>query len=86
VGTGKPLNANVEFRWVADPQNFLTGSGLANAQFKILVPADVPITMVVSLAGYENWSYKSDKGSVKDAALLPPSEELNLDIRLQPKQ
>lgn len=51
--TGRPVNANVEFRWVSEPQNFLSGSGLANAQFRISVPSDVPITMVVSLAGYE---------------------------------
>jgi hypothetical protein len=84
--TGRPLNADVEFRWVSEPQNFLSGSGLANAQFRILVPSDVPITMVVSLDGYENWSYKSDKGSAKDAVLLLPGQDLNLDIRLQPKQ
>jgi hypothetical protein len=79
VGTGKPLNANVEFRWVSDPQNFLSGSGLANAQFRILVPSDVAVTMVVSLAGYDNWS-------VRKAVLLHPGEELNLSIRLRPKQ
>jgi hypothetical protein len=84
--TGKPLNANVEFRWVSEPQNFLSGSGLANAQFRILVPSDAAVTMVVSLAGYENWSYITDKGSVSNAVLLLPGEELNLDIRLQPKQ
>jgi hypothetical protein len=84
--TGKPLNANVEFRWVSEPQNFLSGSGLANAQFRILVPSDVAVTMVVSLAGYENWSYTTDTGPVKNAILLVPGEELNLDIRLQPKQ
>ena len=84
--TGKPLNANVEFRWVSEPQNFLSGSGLANAQFRILVPSDVAVTMVVSLAGYENWSYTTDTGSLKNAVLLVPGEELNLDIRLQPKQ
>jgi len=80
------LNANVEFRWVSEPQNFLSGSGLANAQFRILVPSDVAVTMVVSLAGYENWSYATDTGPVKNAVLLVPGEELNLDIRLQPKQ
>lgn len=84
--TGKPLNANVEFRWVSEPQNYLSGSGLANAQFRILVPSDVALTMVVSLAGYEDWSYKADKGSVKNTFLLLPGEELNLDIRLQPAQ
>jgi len=84
--TGRPLNANVEFRWVSEPQNFLSGSGLANAEFKILVPSDVAVTMVVSLEGYENWSYKAADGSMRNAVLLRPSEEMILDIRLQPKQ
>jgi len=84
--TRKPVNANVEFRWVSEPQNFLSGSGLTNAQFRILVPSDVALKMVVSLEGYENWSYQADKSSRKNALLLLPGEELNLDIRLEPKQ
>jgi len=84
--TGKPLNANVEFRWVSEPQNFLSGSGLANAQFKILVPSDVAVTMVVSLEGYENWSYLTPESPAMNAVFLRPGEEMILDIRLQPKQ
>jgi carboxypeptidase family protein len=57
--TGEPLNANVEFRRVNEAKNFLSGSGLTNAKFRILVPSDVPITMQVSLDGYENWKYTS---------------------------
>jgi len=71
---------------VSEPPNFLSGSGLANAQFTILVPSDVAVTMVVSLAGYKNWSYTTDAGSLKNAILLVPGEELNLDIRLQSKR
>jgi hypothetical protein len=82
--TGEPLNANLEFRWVSEPQNYLSGSGLTNAHFKILVPSDVAVTMIVSLAGYENWSYTTDSGLLKNAVLLAPGEELTLDIRLQP--
>ena len=84
--TGKPLNANVEFRWVSEPRNFLSGSGLTNAQFKILVPSDVAVTMVVSLGGYENWSYLTAEGSMRNAVFLRPGEEMILDIRLQPKR
>ena len=84
--TGKPLNASVEFRWVSEPQNFLSGSGLANAQFRILVPSDVAVTMVVSLEGYENWSYLTAESSVRNAVFLRPGQEMALDIRLQPKQ
>jgi hypothetical protein len=84
--TGKPLNANVEFRWVLEPRNFLSGSGLANAEFRILVPSNNPVTMVVSLKGYENWAYLTDKSPVKNAILLRPGEKLHLDIRLWPKR
>ena len=87
VATGKPLNANVEFRWVSEPRNYLSGSGLANAQFRILIPSDVAVTMVVSLAGYEDWSYTTtDEAPVRNAILLRPGEELTLDIRLQAKR
>lgn len=83
--TGKPLNANAEFRWVSDPRIFLSGSGLTNARFRILVPPDVAVTMVVSLDGYENWSYSLGRGELRNAILLRPGEELALDLRLRPK-
>jgi hypothetical protein len=80
------LNANVEFRWLLEPKNFMSGSGLTNAQFRILIPSDTLITMVVSLDGYENWRYESADESRKNAILLRPQEEMQLDIRLTPKQ
>jgi hypothetical protein len=83
--TAKPLNANVEFRWVSDPRTFLSGIGLTNAKFRVLVPSDVAVTMVVSLDGYENWSYSLGRGELRNAILLHPGEELALDIRLRPK-
>jgi hypothetical protein len=83
--TGKPLNANAEFRWVSDPRIFLSGSGLTNARFRILVPPDVAVTMVVLLDGYENWSYSLGRGELRNAILLSPGEELALDVRLRPK-
>ena len=84
--TGKPLNANVEFRWALEPRNFLSGSGLTNAEFRVLVPSNHPVTMVVSLEGYENWRYRTDKSPLKNAILLRPGEEMRLDIRLWPKR
>jgi hypothetical protein len=84
--TDRPLNANVEFRWLLEPKNFMSGSGLTNAQFRILIPSDTLITMVVSLDGYENWRYESADESRKNAILLRPQEEMQLDIRLTPKQ
>ena len=84
--TGQPLNAYVEFRWAVEPRNFLSGSGLTNAEFRILVPSNHLVTMVVSLEGYENWRYQTDKSPSKNAILLRPGEELHLDIRLSPKR
>jgi hypothetical protein len=42
--------------------------------------------MVVSLNGYENWTYSLGKGAMKNAILLGPGEEMRLDIRLRPKE
>jgi hypothetical protein len=41
--------------------------------------------MVVSLDGYENWSYSLGRGELRNAILLRPGEELALDVRLRPK-
>lgn len=84
--TGKPLNANVTFRWVSDPDRFMSGSGLTNAKFRIMVPSDTPVTMVVSLNGYQDWTYTLGRGELWNALLLRPGEVLTLDIRLQPKE
>jgi hypothetical protein len=34
AATGRPLNANVEFRRVLEPKNFMSGNRLTNAQFQ----------------------------------------------------
>jgi hypothetical protein len=83
--SGKPLDAMVEFRWVSDPDNFLSGSGLTNAQFRILVPSDTPLKMVVSLGGYQKWVYGVDGGALGKALFLHPGQEEILDIRLKPE-
>jgi hypothetical protein len=85
AATGKPLNANVEFRWISDPDKFLSGGGLTKASFRILVPSDVALKMIVSLDGYENWVYGVDGAKRGKPLLLHPGEEETLDIRLRPK-
>jgi len=84
--TGGPLNADAKICWVSNPVYCIQGSGLTNAKFRILIPSDTPITMVVSLNGYENWTYSLGKGAMKNAILLGPGEEMRLDIRLRPKE
>jgi len=82
ASTGKPVNANVEFRWISDPTIAISGSGLANAQFRILIPSATPLSMVVSQTGYENWVYLSK--TQRGAIVLGPGEAMSLDIRLKP--
>lgn len=84
--TGKPLNADAKICWISNPVYCIHGSGLANARFRILVPSDFPVTMIVSLKGYEDWTYSLGKGALKNAILLGPGEEMRLDIRLRPKK
>lgn len=83
--TGAPLNPCVDFRWVSEPNYFLTGTGLVNAKYRVLVPSDKDVTMKVWHEGYRPWYYpgtvdKSQRTSVR----LKPGEEQTLDIRLQP--
>jgi hypothetical protein len=84
--TGKPLDANVEFRRVHEPGNFLSANGLTTAEFKVLIPSDVEITMIVSLDGYEDWRYTNDREPKNNSIRLLPGEVMYLDIRLQPKE
>jgi hypothetical protein len=83
--SGKPLDAIVEFRWVTDPDNFLSGSGLTDAQFRVLVPSNTRLKMVVSLDGYQNWVYGVDGGTLGKVLFLHPGQEEILEIRLKPK-
>jgi hypothetical protein len=83
AATGQSLFAGVRFNWFSIPRNFL-GTGLDKPKFRILIPSNMPITMVVSQKGYEDWTYSLGKGEMKNAIRLGPGEEMRLDIRLQP--
>lgn len=85
AATGRPMDPNVLFHWVSNPRNFL-GTGLNKPRFRILVPPDTPITMVVSQKGYEDWTYSLGRGTMKNAIRLGPGEEMRLDIRLRPRE
>lgn len=82
--TGAPLNPVVEFRWVSDPNIFLTGRDLENSGLHELVPSDRDLTMKVWDSGYKCWYYPgtSDKSESKPVRLKPGEEE-KLDIRLE---
>jgi hypothetical protein len=84
--TGKRLNANITLRWASNPGIVNAGGWLANSKFRMLVPSETPVTMVVSEKGYEDWTYAQGKGAMKNAIRLGPGEEKRLDIRLQPRR
>src|SRR5262245_25365420 len=44
--SGNPVDANVEFRCTLEPSQFVSGSGLTNARFRVLVPSDTPVAMI----------------------------------------
>lgn len=73
--TGKPVNASVLFRRVADPKNFLSAG--ANSTIRILVPSDAPVTLEIRAPGYLPWRYRGELH-------LKPSETMELDIQLLP--
>jgi hypothetical protein len=82
--SGNAIDANVEFRCLVDPSQFVSGSGLTNARFRVLVPSDTPVSMTVSQTGFENWHFA--RNSVVEPILLAPGETLTLEIRLKKTQ
>lgn len=79
--TGTPMDANVDFHSTTDSQRWISGSGLTNARFRVLVPSDTPVLMKVSKNGYEDWFYT--RNSVIVPIQLGPDEILNLEIRMK---
>ena len=79
--SGNPVDANVEFRCIVDPSQFVSGSGLTNARFRVLVPSDTPVSMTVSQKGFQNWEFT--RNGVVEPILLAPGEILTLEIRLK---
>lgn len=83
--TGAPLNPCVEFRRAKNPGNFLSGTGLVNAKYRVLVPSNTDVFMKVWYGGHKPWYYP---GAVEKAQSRPlnlkPGEEQKMDIRLEP--
>jgi hypothetical protein len=55
--TGAPLDPCVDFHRASDPNNFLSGTGLVNAQYRVLVPPDREVIMKIWHEGYLPWHY-----------------------------
>jgi hypothetical protein len=83
--TSAPLSPCVEFRRASEPNNFLSGSGLVNPTYSLLVPSDTGILIRIWLDGYKSWYYPGtlDK-SARKAVRLKPGEEETMDVLLQP--
>ena len=84
AGSGDPVDANVNFRCIVEPRQFVSGSGLTNARFKVLVPSDTPVSMTVSQTGFENWHFT--RNGVVEPIQLAPGETLTLEIGLKKTQ
>ena len=79
--TGTAMDANVDFRSTTDSRRWISGSGLTNARFRVLIPSDTPLLMKVSKPGYEDWFYT--RNGVIVPIQLGPDEILKLEIRLK---
>jgi hypothetical protein len=83
--TGAPLDPCVDFHRVSNPNIFLSGGGLVNAQYRVLVPADREVIMKIWNEGYLPWYYPgTTKKSEAKPLCLRAGEEKTLDIQLQP--
>jgi hypothetical protein len=83
--TDAPLNPCVDFTRSSNPNNFLSGTGLVNAEYRVLVPSDTDVNMKIWHDGYKPWYYPGsvDKSERKPVH-LKPGEIRTLNIRLQP--
>jgi hypothetical protein len=83
--TGAPLTACVEFRRAKEPWNFLSGTGLVNAKYRVLVPPNTDVLMKVWYGGHKPWYYSGTMNKARSRPVnLKPGEETKLDIRLEP--
>jgi hypothetical protein len=80
-----PLNPCVDFRRASDPNNFLSGTGLVSAKYRVLVPSNQDVMMKIWYDGHLPWYYPgaSNKSEAKPL-LLKAGEERILNIRLRP--
>lgn len=85
VVTSAPLNPCVEFRWAKQPNNFLAGTGLVNAKYRVLIPSNTDVLMKVWYEGHKPWYYPGTTSKAQTRPVnLKPGEETKLEIRLEP--
>jgi hypothetical protein len=82
--TGAPLDPCVDFHIASEPNNFLSGTGLVNSEYRVLVPHDLDVIMKIWHEGYLLWYYPGVRNKSEALALhLKSGEERTLHIRLQ---
>jgi len=83
--TGALLNPCAEFRRARGPDNYLSGTGLVKAKYRVLVPSNTDVLMKVWYEGYKPWYYPGTIDKAQSQPLnLKPGEETNMEIRLEP--
>jgi hypothetical protein len=83
--TGAPLDPCVDFHRMSDPNNFLSGTRLVNAKYRVLVPSDRDVIMKIWHESYLPWYYPGANNKSEAKSLrLKSGEERTLHIRLQP--
>jgi hypothetical protein len=81
--TGAALYPCIELR--RPNGNFLSGSGLVKAHFRVLIPSETDVTVKMWLDGYRPWYYPGTSEKSQVAPLhLRPDEQKVLEILLQP--
>lgn len=83
--TNAPLNPCVEFKRGKNFSNFLSGTGLVNAKYRVLVPSSTDVLMKVWYGGHKFWYYPGTAVQAQSRPLnLKPGEVTKMDIRLEP--
>jgi hypothetical protein len=88
--TGKLLalprtNPAIWLRQAEDPKRFLN-LGAANGEFQVVVPS-LPITVEVTMPGYEDWHYTTPESGNRDGLLLlAPESTEELQILMTPRK
>lgn len=83
--SGAPVDPCVDFHRASDPNNFLSGTGLVNAEYRVLVPSDREVIMKIWHEGYLPWYYPGTSNkSDAEPLRLKSGEKRTLNIRLQP--
>jgi hypothetical protein len=83
--SGAPREPCVDFHRASNPNNFMSGTGLVNAEYRVLVPSNRDVMMKIWCEGYLPWYYPgTSRKSEAKPLRLKSGEVRTLPIRLQP--